>query len=116
LSTKEFLSDTGFRRRASELGGRVIEKVLEQPTPEVFMLASREFARGLGLLDEELEGLIKKAEAAGAMGASQVMLGRAVFAFARGSKVEQVKKAFLDMLSPEQVMVSAVSLEGAKIL
>jgi len=116
LSTKELLSNAGFRRRASELGGRAIEKVTKQPTPDGFMLASREFADGLGLLDEELKALIQKAEEVGAIGASQVMLGRAVFALARGSKAERVKDAFLGVLSPEQVMISAVNLKGAKFL
>jgi len=116
LSTKELLSNAGFRRRASELGGRAIEKVTKQPTPDGFMLASREFADGLGLLDKELKALIQKAEAVGAIGASQVMLGRAVFALARGLKAERIKDAFLSLLSPEQVMVSEVNFRGAKFL
>ena len=116
LSTREFLSDAGFRQRASELGGRAIEKVTKQPTPDGFMLASREFADGLGLLDEELKALIQKAEEVGVIGVSQVMLGRAVFALVRGLKAERVKDAFLGVLSPEQVMVSEVNLKGAKFL
>lgn len=116
LSTRELLSDAGFRRRASEIGGRAIEKVMKQPTPDGFMLASREFADGLGLLDEELKALIQKAEAVGAVRASQVMLGRAVFALARGLKAERIKDAFLSVLSPEQVMVSEVNFRGAKFL
>jgi pantoate kinase len=116
LSTREFLSDAGFRRRASELGGHAIEKVMKQPTPEEFMVASREFADGLGILDEELKVLIQKAEEVGAIGVSQVMIGRAVFALARGPKAERVKDAFLGVLSPEQVMVSKLNLGGAKFL
>jgi pantoate kinase len=116
LSTKEFLGDSEFRRRACELGERAIEKVVRQPTPEGFILASREFADGLGLLDEELKSLIRAAESAGAIGVSQVMLGRAVFALARGSKVKRVSDVFSDMLSSEQVMVSQVNSKGAKLL
>jgi pantoate kinase len=116
LSTREFLSDTKFRRRAGELGGHAIEKVMKQPTPEEFMLASREFADGLGLLDEELKALIQKAEEVGVIGVSQVMLGRAVFALTRGLKAERIKDAFLSVLSPGQVMVSELNLSGAKFL
>ena len=116
LSTREFLSDAGFVRRASELGGRAIKKVMKQPTLEEFMLASREFADGLGILDEELKVLIQKAGEVGVMGVSQVMLGRAVFALARGLKAERVRDAFLDVLSPRQVMVSELNLSGAKFL
>jgi pantoate kinase len=116
LSTRKFLSDVGFRRRTGELGGLAIEKVMKQPTPEEFMLASREFADGLGLLDEELKVLIQKAEEVGVVGVSQVMLGRAVFALTRGSKAERIKDAFLCILSPRQVMVSGLNLGGAKFL
>jgi pantoate kinase len=93
-----------------------MEMVLERPTPEGFMMASREFAEGLGLLDEELRELIQAAESAGAIGASQVMLGRAVFALARGSKAKRVRDVFSDALSPDRVMVSAVDLRGARLL
>lgn len=116
LSTKKFLSDPEFRRRASELGERAIKKVLEQSTLEGFILASREFADGLGLLDEELKSLIRVAESAGAIGASQVMIGRAVFALARGSKVKRVSDVFSDMLPSEQVTISQVNSKGAKLL
>jgi len=44
------------------------------------------------------------------------MLGRAVFALARGPKAERVKDAFLDVLSPEHVMLSEVNSRGAKFL
>ena len=89
---------------------------MKQPTLEEFILASREFADGLSILDEELKALIQKAEEVGAIGASQVMLGRAVFALARGPKAEHVKDEFLDVLSPGQVMVSKVDLRGARFL
>jgi pantoate kinase len=116
LSTKEFLSDPKFIRLADKLGERAIEKVMEQPTPEAFMCASREFADELGLLDDELRGLIRAAESAGAMGASQVMIGKAVFALARGSKAKRVSEVLSDILSSEQVMVARVSQRGAKLL
>ncbi len=116
LPTTKLLHDVKFRRQASELGEHAIKKVMKQPTLEGFMLASREFAKGLGLLDEELRTLIQEAKVAGAIGASQVVLGRAVFALARGSKVERVKNTFSDMLAPKQVTVSALDSRGAKFL
>lgn len=115
LTTKELLRDEEFRRRSSELGGRAVEALAGQPTPERFISASRDFAEGLGLLDDELRGLIDVAEKAGAVGASQVMLGRAVFALASGEKVARVRDAFLSTLAPEQVMVSGIDLGGARL-
>lgn len=116
LSTKELLRDVKFRRHASELGERAIKEVMKQPTPGGFMLASREFAEGLGFLNKELRTLIRAAEAAGAIGASQVMLGRAVFAMVKERKLEAVRHAFSELLGPDAIMVAGVDREGARLL
>ncbi len=116
LSTKTLLRDAEFRRRASKLGELAIKKVMKQPTPKSFMLASREFAEGLGLLDEELRTLIQAAESAGAIGASQVMLGRAVFAMVKERKLEAVRHAFSELLRPDAIMVAGVDRKGARLL
>lgn len=116
LSTRKLLRDARFRRRANKLGANAVKNMIEHPTIKGFTLTSQEFAEGLGFLDKEMKNLILAAERTGAIGASQVMLGRAVFALARGSNVESVKNAFLDVLSPEQVMVSGVDLKGPRFV
>jgi pantoate kinase len=82
LETKDFLRDESFRKKAFELGGRAMRKVLKEPNLRRAMEASLEFAEGLGLLDSELRELIDLCRKEGAM-ASQIMLGRAVFSFTR---------------------------------
>ncbi|MDI6884497.1 MAG: pantoate kinase [Hadesarchaea archaeon] len=116
LSTKKLLQDEEFRRRSSELGGRAVEKLAKGPTPERFISVSREFAEGLGLLDRELGAIIKAAEAAGALGASQVMLGRAVFALVKERNLEAVKRALSDLLEPRAVFTASFSRKGATLL
>ncbi len=115
LSTKQLLRDEEFRRRAAELGGRAIDALMRESTPERFMSVSRDFAEGLGLLDGELRDLLDAAEKVGAIGASQGMLGRAVFALARGASAGRVRNAFLDVLNSKQVMISKVNLKGARL-
>jgi len=116
LSTRKLLRDEDFKRRASELGGRAIEKLMKEPTLERFILVSRDFAEELGLLDEELRALIACATKAGAIGASQVMLGRAVFALVDAERSEKVKRAFLELLEPDAVRVANLDLSGARLL
>lgn len=114
LSTRDLLRDEDFKRRAVKLGECAMNTLTEKPTPAQFVNVSREFAEGLGLLDRELQELIRVALEAGAIGASQAMIGRSVFALARGSNVESVKKKFLDEL--ENVMVSKIDLKGSRFV
>lgn len=116
LSTRSLLCDENFKRRASKLGKHAIDELTEQPTVGRFIGVSRDFAGGLGLLDDELVELIRAAGKAGALGASQVMLGRSVFALVKKGKLEAVRGAFLELLEPRKVMVASVDKKGATLL
>lgn len=116
LPTAELLREKEFRERSKRLGGLALKKLLEKPTPKNFMKVSHEFAEGLELLDDELRALIDAAIAAGAIGASQVMLGRAAFALVKEEKFEQVRRAFLEFLEPSAVIVAGVDRMGARLL
>ena len=108
IPSKDLLSDLNFRRMADGMGAHALDKVLKQPNLLGFISASREFAEKLGLLDDEVRELIRAAEKSGAIGASQVMIGRSVFALAIGKKINSVRKAFLEVLEPESIMVAEI--------
>lgn len=114
LPTAKLLREERFRERSKRLGGLALKKLLKKPTLQNFLRVSREFAEGLKLLDDELLALIDAAQATGAIGASQVMLGRAVFAFAQAEKAECIKRAFLEFLKPDKVMVASIDRIGAR--
>ncbi len=116
LPTARLLHEKEFRGHSKRLGNLALKKLLEEPTPKNFMKVSREFAEGLGLLDDELRALINAAMTTGAIGASQVMLGKAVFALVKEEKLEQVARAFLEFLDPSAVIVAGVARMGAKLL
>ncbi|MFH1822055.1 MAG: pantothenate kinase [Methanobacteriota archaeon] len=106
IASKDLLSDAEFRIRASGLGRAALDEILEQPDLPRFVSTSKDFAKKLGLLDEELRELVEAAEKAGAIGASQAMIGRTVFAFVVDKKVNAVKKVFLEVLEPSSVLVA----------
>ncbi len=116
LLTEEILRDEELKKRSKELGGHALRKLVDDPTPKNFMRISQEFSESLGLLDDELRALVRAAIKAGAIGASQVMLGRAVFALATEKTLEKVKRAFSDICSPEAVIVTDIDTEGARLL
>jgi len=113
LSTRELLKDRGLLERSGKFGSLALKALVNNPTPQEFMRVSREFAEGLGLLDDELRALIEAAEAAGAIGASQVMLGRAVFALVDEGKLEAVKRTLSDLLEPRAVFTTSINRSGA---
>jgi len=116
LSTKELLEDAELRDRSRKFGGLALKSLLKQPTPQDFMKASYEFSEALGLLDDELRALIRAAESAGAIGASMVMLGKAVFALVKAPELERVKHAFLELVDPDAILTADFDLTGARLV
>ncbi len=116
IPTKDFLGDKEMYSKSEKLGELAIKKLLNAQSLRNFMEVSRKFAEGLGLLDDELRSLIKAATSAGAIGASQMMLGRAVFAPVEKKKLGAVKKAFLELLEPDSVIVASIDNLGARLV
>ncbi|MEM2890140.1 MAG: hypothetical protein QW358_02190 [Candidatus Hadarchaeum sp.] len=112
IPSKKLLGEADFRRRAGEIGALAFNKVLGRPDIYNFIAASKEFAENLGIFDDELKELARAAERSGAIGASQVMIGRAVFALARGENIARVRRTFLEMLGPESLMVADIYRGG----
>ena len=108
IPSKDFLSNAKFRGHASEFGGVALDKILKQPDLPSFVSASRDFADKLGLLDDELLELAEAAEKAGAIGASQAMIGRSVFALVSEKRVDLVREAFPEVLEPASIIVAEI--------
>ncbi|MFB6164076.1 MAG: pantoate kinase [Haloarculaceae archaeon] len=81
LSTETVLADAGDR--LTQAGRRALSRVVEEPTLDSFMRASRQFAREADLLTDPVhEEITAVAEAGG--DASMAMLGNTVFALGTG--------------------------------
>lgn len=116
IQTSRLLQKADFRKRAKTLGISATRKLLREPTPSSFMKVSKEFSEKLGLVDDELQSLVEGAERAGAIGASQMMLGRAVFALAKKNKVNAVRRGLLELSKPDALIISGISRTGVKLL
>ncbi|MHC1574712.1 MAG: pantoate kinase [Candidatus Methanogasteraceae archaeon] len=79
ISTKEVLNDPGAAERINATGIESLRESLKNPTIENFMLQSKRFAVGTGLMSDSVSDAVDAVEAAGGM-ASQAMLGDSVFA------------------------------------
>jgi pantoate kinase len=116
LSTKELLRDKKILERSKKYGRIALKKLLSYPEIKNFVNVSSEFAESMGLLDDDMRALMEVATSAGAMGASMVMLGKAVFAPVEKENVAAVKKAFLKRLDPNFVLVVGIDEVGAKLI
>ncbi|KXA91623.1 hypothetical protein AKJ57_00625 [candidate division MSBL1 archaeon SCGC-AAA259A05] len=116
LSTSEILEKENFRKKTKELGKTAMRDLISDKTVENFMEVSRKFAFELRVLDEKFEEILEEISFKSPLGASAIMLGRAIFAPAPPSKVNDLKKVFLDYFDLESIMVTSIDFEGARIL
>jgi len=79
--------------RVNLLGLRALADLLREPTIERFMQCSRSFAEQAGFMTERLRRAVEAAEAAGALAASQAMIGETVFALADPDVAGDVEEA-----------------------
>lgn len=116
LPTPQILRDPGFRERSKELGEVAINSLINDLSMENFMSISQEFARGLNILDEEFEEVMNELSDVSSIGASAVMLGRAVFALVKETEVDKIYSEFEEYFEPESIMITPLDYQGARII
>lgn len=116
ISTKETLESADLKRKVNRHGRETIQRILANPSLENFMSASKDFAKKTEFATQMTEKLIDLAEEAGAIGATQNMIGEAVHALVPVGKVENVIKAFSRVLPPEQIINAGIDMQGARII
>ena len=93
-----------------------MQRIRSLPTMENFIRSCKSFALDSGLASNRCRELIEAAESAGAIGASQNMIGEAVHAVTTHRNLEAVHEAFLRFLPEEKIIVSDVEFCGARLL
>lgn len=98
LPTQKVLAQTGLASRVNPLAQRAMEKIRQKPELHTFLAESRKFGQETGLESPEVTSLIDTMISAGAIGAAQNMIGKAVHGAVENSKtlrvVRRVKKKF----------------------
>ena len=114
IRTSSALARGELVSRAKRIGGKAMREILASPRLESFLRVSRWFAEELGLMDAELREMCEIAERAGAIGASQAMLGRTVFAVCGPDKSRRVAGALAEVGG--RVILTRISAEGGRLL
>ena len=116
LSTSGFLDGSGNRKRSKELGKIAMRDLLAERSLENFMRVSRKFAVGLQVYDDGFLEVLNEISSGCPLGASAVMLGKAVFAPVPVSDLDSIEDLFLDYFDREMVMRASLDTVGARIL
>ncbi|MCW4004735.1 MAG: hypothetical protein NWE95_12570 [Candidatus Bathyarchaeota archaeon] len=116
MPKKHVLSSPQRKEQINLYGRKTLQAILAKPTLENFLDSCWEFAQKAGFATENVHQLVSLAKENGAVGAAQNMLGEAVHALVLEENVEQVAEAFKQALPTQQVIVSKVDFQGARLL
>ncbi len=109
LATKSILADPAARAKIAAAGARLVERILREPTPDLFYDLSQRFAEDSGLATPEILETIQEIERSGAGRAAMTMLGHTIFATGdMGEIIPRLKKR-------GTVLRTKVAQAGAKL-
>jgi pantoate kinase len=116
IATKTVLASPRVRRRVNRFGRRALNQILEDSSIENFMASCKRFAAEVGLMSRRVRMLIDAMETAGAIGATQNMVGEAAHALVEEERVKKVAEAVRRLMSSENIYIAKIDLAGARLI
>ena len=113
---KTILSSPEKKKEINSYGKKALDAILAKPNLENFMECCWEFAQKAGFATDNIRQLVAAAKKAGAVGAAQNMIGEAVHALVLEENANSVAEAFKQTLPPQQVLVSKIDFQGARLI
>jgi len=96
-------------------GRQTLTKILEKPSVENFLECCWLFAQKTGFATKQVHKLVQLAINAGAIGATQNMIGEAVHAIVLKENAPKVTEAFKQILPKNQVLCCKIDPQGARL-
>jgi len=116
IPKKPLFSSPQKKAEISGFGKKTLDAILSEPSLENFLAQCWEFSQKAGFASQNMRQLVAAAEKAGAVGAAQNMLGEAIHAVVHQENVDSVAEAFKRTLPKEQVIVSKIDFQGARLV
>ncbi|MCL4430014.1 MAG: hypothetical protein M1167_04600 [Chloroflexi bacterium] len=116
IPKKPVLSSPQKKLEINRYGKKTLEAILAEPSLENFLECCWEFSQKVGFSTENISQLVKSAKKAGAVGATQNMIGEAVHAVVHEENASSVAEAFKQTLPQQQVIVSKIDFQGARLV
>jgi pantoate kinase len=114
--TKQVLMSAEKRSKINRCGRKTLEAIMAEPSIENFLAACLRFAEDTGFMTQRLRHLVRLAEAAGAIGVAQNMVGEAVHALTLQENAVDIEEAFKQVLPKPRVLKAKVDLQGARLI
>jgi len=115
IPKKPILSSSERKKEINDYGKQTMKKILQKPTLKNFLDCCWEFSQKAGFATERTRKLVEVAKEAGAVGAAQNMIGEATHALVLEENASKVAEAFKQVLSSQQVIVSKIDFQGARL-
>jgi len=116
MDKSSIILSSKWKKKVNKLGVKTMNRILREPTLPNFIDSCKKFAFRLGLMSDRLEQLILEAEEAGAIGATQNMLGEAVHAVVTEESANAVYDLFKKYLPRDRIINSEIDFEGGRLL
>ncbi len=113
---KSVLENPKRKQVINRYGKKTLKAILAKPTLSNFLDRCWQFSQDAGFATANVRQLVNLAKKAGAVGASQNMLGEAVHALVIEEKAEAVAEAFKQVLPCENTFVSKIDFQGARLI
>ena len=116
ISTKEVLTNEKIRERINEFGGKLLDQLIAESKPHVFMNLSRKFAEYVGLISPRVRKVLREADSEG-LTCSMAMVGESIFSLIRRAEVDKLVKVFRGHASSKlSIIVTNIDFKGARLL
>ena len=113
---KMVLSSPQKKQEINQYGKKTLTAILAEPSLENFLRYCWEFSQKAGFATKNICKLVRLAKKAGAVGAAQNMIGEAVHAVVHEENADAVAEAFKQALPSQQVIVSRIDFQGARLV
>jgi pantoate kinase len=111
---KTVLTSMERKTQINRCGKKTLKQILAKPTLENFLASCWDFAKNAGFATENVRRLVHLAEKAGAVGATQNMIGEAVHAVVPEENALSVAEAFKQVLPNENIITTKIDFQGAR--
>ena len=113
---KTVLSSPERKAQINRYGEKTLKQILAAPSLENFLASCWDFALKVGFATENVRRLVHLAKKAGAVGATQNMIGEAVHAVVLEENALSVAEAFKQVLPNERILVAKIDFQGARLV
>jgi pantoate kinase len=113
---KTVLSSPERKAQINRYGKKALQQILAEPSLENFLASCWDFAQKAGFATENVRRLVQLAAKAGAVGATQNMIGEAVHAVVLEENAASVAEAFKQLLPNEKILTSKIDFQGVRLV